>query len=235
MAIGEPVSDVGSIGALVFDLDDTLYPERSHTVSALWAVARRFGPELASAERLHARFCELLDGDARRRVFNVVLDELGRDDADELVPRMIEVYRACRPQLTLYPDAIAALERWSSRVPLGLITDGRVDLQQHKIDSLGIAERFGAVAITGRWGEAFFKPHPRGFEEISRQLGVTGSRCAYVADNLAKDFVAPRQLGWRAIHIVRPDGLYAGSPAPPGGEPDATVNSLDELDQVLTG
>jgi putative hydrolase of the HAD superfamily len=227
------MGDSFTIDALVFDLDDTLYPERSHAVASLRAVADRFASELGPADRLHERFCELMDSEHRRRVFDIVLDELGRDDADVLVPRMIETYRYHRPRLTLYPDAADALGRWSDRVPLGLITDGRVDLQQHKIDILGIADRFAAVVITGQWGEAFFKPNPRAFEEMNRQLGVSGNRCAYVGDNLGKDFLAPRRLGWRTIHIDRRDGLYAGVSSPNGGEPDVTITSLDELDSAL--
>lgn len=224
------MSDALSVDALVFDLDDTLYPERSHAVSALRAVAEAFASVLGPVDVAHARMRELLDTHDRRRIFNTILAERDRDDADALVPQMIHVYRVHRPKLSLYPDAAAALARWSGRLPLGMVTDGLADIQQHKIDALGIAERFSAIVLTGQWGEAYYKPYRRGFEEVARLLGVPGGRCVYVADNVTKDFVAPRQLGWHTVHVNRPDGLYAGLPTAPDGEPHVTIDSLDALD-----
>ena len=227
------MADSSSLDALVFDLDDTLYPERDFAESALREVAERFAEVLGPADAAHARMCALLDSDERGRVFNTILTECGRGDADVLVPQMIAVYRAHRPALVPYPDAAAALTRWVDRVPLGMVTDGPVGLQQRKIDALGIAERFSAIVITGQWGGAYYKPHRRGFDEVAERLGLTSGRCAYVADNVTKDFVAPRHLGGRAVHVSRQAGLYAGRPVAPGGEPDVTIDTLDALDSVL--
>ena len=227
------MSENGTIDLLVFDLDDTLYPERSHATAALGAVAQAFEAALSAPFPLHARMCELFDTPDRQRVFDVVLAELGRHDAGELIPQMLEVFRAHRPVLTLHADAAAALARWSGRVPLGMVTDGLVRIQQNKLDALGIAPAFASIVMTGQWGPAYHKPHRRGFDEVQRQTGANGARCVYVADNLSKDFVAPRQMGWRTVHVARPDGLYADLPVAVDGEPDARITSLDQLDAVL--
>ena len=44
----------------------------------------------------------------------------------------------------------------------------------------------------------------RCFEEMAGRLGLQHSQLAYVADNPAKDFVAPNTLGWLTIRIRRP-------------------------------
>lgn len=227
------MTDEPRIDALVFDLDDTLFPERSHSIGALADVARAFEAELAPPFPLHERLCELLDAPSRTRTFDTVLAELGREDAAVLVPRMIEVYRAHRPQIALYPDADAALKRWRGRVPLALITDGWPEIQEAKIDALSVRDTFATIVITGQWGVEFFKPHPRAYRHVMTTLGAEASRCVYVGDNVAKDFVAPRQLGWQTIRIRRSDGLYEGMAVAENGHPQVTVASLDELDGAL--
>ncbi len=227
------MTDDPRIDALVFDLDDTLFPERSHAIGALADVARAFEAELSPPFPLHERLCELLDAPSRTRTFDTVLAELGRDDAAVLVPRMIDVYRAHRPRITLYPDADAALQRWRGRVPLALITDGWPEIQEAKIDALSIRDAFATIVITGQWGVEFFKPHPRAYREVMQTLGAKASRCVYVGDNVTKDFVAPRRLGWRTVCVRRGDGLYEGGAAAENGHPEVTVASLDELDGAL--
>ncbi len=61
------------------------------------------------------------------------------------------------------------------------------------------------------------------------------AECVYVADNPAKDFVAPNQLGWLTIRIVRPDGIYRNETAPQGGDPQFTVTTLADLEDCLAG
>ena len=62
-------------------------------------------------------------------------------------------------------------------------------------------------------------------------MGLRDDRCAYVADNPAKDFVSPHRLGVA-------DGARAppGQPAanfPSGGDIDASITSLDNLNTAL--
>src|SRR5690606_10373283 len=71
-------------------------------------------------------------------------------------------------------------------------------------------------------------PHPAAFERLERELGLAGPCCAHVADNPAKDFVAPRRLGWRTVRVRRPGGLHAGVPS--GDDVDVEIPTLAELD-----
>ena len=119
------------------------------------------------------------------------------------------------------------------RFQLGLITDGPHRTQSAKIDALGIGGFFGSMILTGRWPEEFAKPHPRAFEETATRLDVAHGECTYIADNPAKDFVAPNALGWLTICIRREGGIYLDSPAAPGGEPLHVVDSLRAIDEIV--
>jgi putative hydrolase of the HAD superfamily len=222
-----------TIRAIIFDLDDTLYPERGYAFSGFDAVARAFAPRLQAPFDLARRMRELFDTPQRGRVFDVIAQEAGRADAAQLVPEMINVYRRHHPQITLYSDAAAALDRCRDRYRLGLLSDGHLVAQEAKIDALSIRDRFDAIILTDRWGREFWKPHPRGYQEMTRRLNVPATQCAYVSDNPAKDFIAPNQLGWLTVRVRRSDGVYIGEQPPAGGEPAHTIPTLDELDAVL--
>ena len=73
----------------------------------------------------------------------------------------------------------------------------------------------------------------KSLQDRERALDAAASRCVYVGDNVAKDFVAPRRLGWKTVRIRRGDGLYEDSAVAENGHPDVTVASLDELDGAL--
>ena len=172
---------------------------------------------------------ELFHTPDRGRVFDVIVGEFDVGDPDDMVTRMIDTYRRHAPNITLFPDADAALDRLRPDHKLGLITDGYAVAQHAKIDALRLRDRLDAVIVTDDWGREFWKPHPRAFEEMSQRLDVVPSLCTYVADNPTKDFDAPNALGWRTVRIKRPDAVYAGASPTPIGTPHKTITSLDEL------
>ena len=223
---------------LVFDLDDTLYPERDYVRSGLAAAARAFGdavPEVGEGPFL-ARAISLFGAGARGRIFDQALAEVGQPASAELVARLVEAYRDHEPtSLALFEDARAALARWGARGPLGLVTDGYLTVQRAKVRSLGIERLFGAVCYTDALGgRDAWKPSPRGFVDVMSRLGRPASRYVYVADNPNKDFQAPRALGWRTVRVRREGGEHACVEAPDANAaPDVEVASLDALDADL--
>ncbi|MCH7527275.1 MAG: HAD family hydrolase [Planctomycetes bacterium] len=217
------------LSAIVFDLDDTLYPEREYAFSGYEAVASAFGDVLKGLFDAARRLRQLFDTPDRGRVFNVVLAELNVADPEPIVRRMIETFRNHKPRINLHPDADAALARFRPRYKLGVISDGYSTAQHAKIEALSIRSRVDEIIVTDDWGREFWKPHPRAFEEIARRLKVTPPNCAYVSDNPAKDFIAPNALGWKTVFVNRPDGVHTQNAPPQGGEPQRTIATLDEL------
>ena len=222
-----------AIDAVIFDLDDTLYPERQYVHSGFAAVARRFRDELGPVDQTVTILKELFNADHRARAFDEMLERRRGSPDGELLTRMVEVFRAHEPTIALYPDAEAALERLRGCYRLGLISDGRLAGQRAKVEALRLRSRMDAILLTAELGPGFGKPHTRAFELIAGRLAAEPARCLYVADNPAKDFVAPNELGWRSIQVRRQDGFYGGNTAPPGGHPQHVMATLDDLDALL--
>jgi len=219
--------------AVVFDLDDTLYPERAYAFSGFEAVAARFADWLGDPAASAAAMRRLFDTEHRTRVFDALLAELGLDEPGDLIGAMIGAYRRHRPNIALYADADAALTRFSGRCRLGILSDGPTVQQSAKVAALGLAARVDAIILTDELDPGLSKPHPKGFELMADRLGAAHDECTYIADNPAKDFVAPNALGWVTIRVVRPDGIYKDAPVAEGGAPRQIITSLDEIDGLI--
>ena len=199
-SLSEAESCLDGITAVIFDLDDTLYPEKDYVRSGFKAAAALFPEVPDMAEKLWTAFEKGLPA------FDAVLAGEG------LIARKEEAIRAYRfqtPDICLYPDAKELLRRLRKTRKLGLITDGRPEGQRAKIAALGLADAFDEIIVTDELGGTEFrKPNPEAFELMSRRLGLPFGEMAYVGDNIKKDFIAPDRLGMRSIRFLNPDGLY---------------------------
>ena len=221
------------MSAMVFDLDDTLYPERAYAFSGFADVATRFKSVLGNQVKSSALMRALFDTEHRAGVFDEVLSQKGLSGDAELLAGMIDTFRTHRPMIALHADADAALARLAPAHKLGIITDGPAAQQSAKVTALRLAPRVHEIILTDELGPGFAKPHPRSFEIIARRLAVDTAECVYVADNPTKDFVEPNALGWVTVRIVRPDGIYRDAIVADDGVPQHVISSLDELDGVL--
>ena len=219
---------------IVFDLDDTLYPEGDYVGSGFEAVAQAFHAELRPTFDLAARMKHVFESGNRGRVFDTVLADLHLPPDQALVQRMVDVYRNHQPRIRLFADADAALDRLASCFKLALLSDGYLAAQQRKVGALGLPQRLDRVVLTDELGRDYWKPDPRAFQRLASSLELSGLQCAYVADNPSKDFVAPNQLGWRSVMVRRPGALYADLPAPAEGQPQVVIDSLDRLPESPT-
>lgn len=220
------------IRAWVFDLDDTLYLERDYVRSGFRAAAAWLAAEHGIDDLFDAAWRRFEAG-LRGKVFDAALTDLGLPPEPGLIRRLVEIYRGHRPNLTLLPDAAVALDQLEARgVPLALLTDGPLVAQEHKVEALALQQRLAALIYTDRYGRDGWKPSPRGFRELERVLGVGGPECVYVADNPAKDFVAPHLLGWLTVRIRRLAGEHGRAVAAPGTDARHTLHSLACLPEI---
>jgi putative hydrolase of the HAD superfamily len=214
---------------VVFDLDDTLYLERDFVRSGFAAVDAWLGAHHGVNE-FQAHAWELFLAGRRGDVFDQTLPMIGVEPRPELIRRLIEVYREHTPQIRLEPAAPDLLAALDGRCRLALLTDGYHDTQRRKIAALGLDAWCDPVVCTDRWGRAHWKPSPRGFLHIQEALEAAPERCIYVADNPAKDFRAPKALGWRTLRVRHPQGEHArGDAASPRDQADRTVAGLAEV------
>lgn len=221
------------IDAVVFDLDDTLYPERDYVRSGYRHVARllheRHGGPPGADAWMWERFCAGRSGN----MFDEACRHFGLALPPEAMAELVRAYREHRPTLTPDPELLGALDALRGRVKLGLLSDGYLPAQQYKLEALGLADRFDAVLFTESLGRDCWKPSPRGFQWLADRLGVPHGHCCYVADNVAKDFVAPNALGWLTIRWQRPGQVHAALATAPGGAPAARAATAGELLRVL--
>ncbi|MBN1555972.1 MAG: HAD family hydrolase, partial [Phycisphaerae bacterium] len=175
------------IQVIVFDVDDTLYPERRFVRGGYRAVAARLREELSRPDRfedwLWRRF---LDGKSAG-AFNDLSNEFHLNLNDRDVARLADCYRFHIPEITPYDGVPALLERLGKSYRLGLLTDGPARMQLHKIKALGLSESFDErlVVLTDALGPGCGKPSPAGFELIADRAKVEHSSCAYIGDNPA--------------------------------------------------
>ena len=223
-----------ALRAVIFDLDDTLYPERSFVLSGFRAVAMWAEEHLGiSADQALTELYQLFEGGIRGNTFNRWLESHGLKDED-WVPQMVQVYREHEPHIEPYPEVPVLLRRLRLHYRLGLVSDGYAKVQRRKLTALGLASCFDVLIFSDEWGREAWKPNSKPFEIALERLKVTGSEAIYVADNPTKDFLGARQVGMWTVRVRRPDGLYSHL-EPPSSEhaPDIEIETLDRLEVVL--
>jgi putative hydrolase of the HAD superfamily len=153
-----------SIGAVIFDLDDTLYDRsRAFRDWAAWLAGARLG---------------LTDLSERRRAveFLVALDAYGYGAKEAMARTIQEQYPACSPEvgslvlaltdqllpyITLELEPRSLLERLrAAGVPFGIVSNGSAR-QLRKIEKLGLHEQAACIFISEPFGHR--KPDGRIF------------------------------------------------------------------------
>lgn len=198
----EVFNHLNGMKAVIFDLDDTLYGEKEYVRSGYDKIAKLF-PQIKDSEvKLWKLFVERKD----------VIDEFLKEEGlytDQNKERCLHVYRFQRPDIHLYPGVQEMLLQLKKSFKIGLISDGRPEGQNAKIDALGIRDLFDAIIITDELGGIEFrKPNDIAFRIMADQFDVTFNEMCYVGDNVSKDFIAPEKLNMRSIWFRNIDGLY---------------------------
>ena len=111
---------------------------------------------------------------------------------------LLEVYRYHFPSITLIEGAQEVLD-WCKQhcYKVGLITDGRERTQRNKLKALGIEAFFDKIVISESFGST--KPDVRNYQAFTTE---DISDYYYIADNPAKDFIAPNALKWTSICLL---------------------------------
>jgi putative hydrolase of the HAD superfamily len=189
--------------AILFDLDDTLYPLRRFVRSGFHAVAielSRHAP-IRPADAFEM-FIRARRGGSRGRELQTCVAQLGVSVA--LVPVLLDVYRSHAPRLTLPKATRATLARLRPDWRLGIITNGIPAVQAAKVSALGLTALVDAVVFANAFGSGRGKPDPEPFLEAARRLGVAPDRTVVVGDDEQADVMGARGVGMPAIRVVRP-------------------------------
>jgi putative hydrolase of the HAD superfamily len=217
-------------------LDDTLYAERDYVHSGWMAVARwaagRWG---GNAPDIFAAFVAIADRVPPVPVFDTWLAEaITEAEPKTCAQAMVEIYRGHIPSIALDRSVQEMLTELRHRYRLGIVTDGYYQVQQRKIEALGLQALVDVVVISDQWGREYWKPHSRPYLQALSELQCQPSEAIYIGDNPLKDFLGARRAGLRSLQIHSPEGVYAKhTPPTREHEPDRRVASWSELMRTL--
>jgi putative hydrolase of the HAD superfamily len=192
-----------TLRGVAFDLDDTLFLERTYVLTGFAAVANQLANEYAiEPEDIIRELLAIEAAGGQGRVFDAWLQ--GRDQLTGrlTVQQLVDTYRLHRPSISLLPGALHMLQSLQ-RVgyQLAIVSDGPIQSQKAKIDALGLERLVDRIVLTDQWGSGFWKPHHHAFELLESDWSYTPSELVYVGDNPKKDFDGPKSRGWLTIRL----------------------------------
>lgn len=222
------------IKAVLFDLDDTLWPivpviEHAENVLHDWlavhapAVAERYSIAMLRTWRqalmqAEPRYQIDLWG-LRHASLSAAFRQVGADVA--IVERAMAVFSAARNAVTPFEDVVPGLVKLNARLAVGSISNGFADLQE-----IGIAHHFQISIAAHSFGHA--KPDRRIFHAACTALGIQPQQAVYVGDDPILDVQGAQNAGLRGVWINRFERSLPGQ-----CRPDAICTTLHELDRWL--
>ena len=190
--------------AVLFDLDNTLYPEFNFVKSGFKTVADYLGSTYnLDADSLFRQMLDILQREGRGKVFDSLLYDLDLY-TQEKVKLLVYLYRTHRPDIYLYDDVLPTLDHLRCHgMHLGLVTDGMASVQRNKIAALSLERLFDVIMCTDELGRECWKPSTTPYKIALNLLQVSSSEACYVGDDPAKDFLGPNSIGMLTVQVNR--------------------------------
>jgi FMN hydrolase / 5-amino-6-(5-phospho-D-ribitylamino)uracil phosphatase len=227
--------DLNSIKAISLDLDDTLWPvwpaiEKAEKALDAWLcehapmTAALFANPLARLEirehvvRSRPELKHNLSA-VRREAIRVALYRSGENPL--LAEEAFSVFFAQRNRVTLFEDALPALEMLSARFPIVALSNGNAD-----IELIGIKRYFHASISAHEFGVG--KPDPRIFHAAAGAMDTVPENVLHIGDDVQLDVLGALNAGMQTGWLNR-----AANPWEHPETPHITVSSLAELCAVI--
>lgn len=227
--------DLKRIAAITLDLDDTLWPiwptiERAERVLHQWLL--REAPQTAELLITPGVLRELREATVkersdlahdlsalRRESIRSALQRAGEDP--QLAELAFEIFFAERQRVTLYDDALPALQWLSERYPLVAVSNGNADVER-----AGVGRWFRAAFSASRFGSG--KPHAPIFCAAAAAVGLLPHQVLHVGDDAELDVLGAQGAGMQAAWLVREE-----RPRAHGARPQLIVRNLHALCAAL--
>ena len=227
-----------SIRAVLFDLDDTLWPiapviNNAEQVLFTWLathapkVAASYSIEMMWHHRMQlmqARPELAIDLKAlRHQALQDAFINCGEDPA--LVNNAMHVFNQARNQVQLFDDVTHCLPRLAKLVKLGSLTNGAADLE-----AIGLSHHFEISLAAHQLGKA--KPDPYVFQLACAALKLEPEQVAYIGDDLRLDVEGAQKAGLTGIWLNRQNASHPTELA--HIKPDLQLTNLHDLVGWLT-
>jgi putative hydrolase of the HAD superfamily len=213
--------------AVIFDLDDTLYPRRRFVLSGFAAVARHLDRQYWSgAPAVYRVLVEAHRRGDTGRELQVCLAHFDLPEA--LLPGLVAIMRTHRPALRLPGRSRAALRALRAGWRIGIVTNGLPATQANKIRALGLLPFVDDVVYATEHGTKQGKPDVTPFLTALSHLAVEPHQSVFVGDDEVCDVGGARAAGLRTVRVhPRSTRHSAASGA------DVTVHSVAEVPGVI--
>lgn len=188
--------------AVVFDLDDTLYPYRRFRLSGFLAVARHLEATRGLDVRLgFAALAGATHSRHRGRELQACIEQHDLPALD--LPELLDVFRHHAPRLRLFPSTARVLARLrAGGWRVGVVTNGQPTIQARKVEALGLAAHVDTIVYAMSCGRGLGKPEPEPFAAIARQLDVRPAHIVFVGDDERCDVAGARAAGMLSVRCA---------------------------------
>lgn len=208
---------VRALDAVVFDLDDTIYPHWYFVAEACRDAAYRFEAATGKPHRwflsraLH-RFWR--NGPQDNTIFSDLVKQ-AKCKKRGIVEELVTAFRNHKPLLIPHDDVVEGLRMLRKKdIKLGLLTDGHAKTQKRKIAALGIGDLFDVIKISGELPGNVGKPDGRVFKAMLRALGVHPCSACHIGDDPVRDIGGAIAAGMRAVRVRQGFHRHKNGPHP---------------------
>lgn len=214
---------------IVLDLDGTLIDSAPDLGHAVGEMSRRMGREVPSAEQVQGWIgngVTLLIKRALTGEMNPAGEVPGYERAYALFSSIYEQNLCDRGRV--YPGVREGLETLLEQgYTLACLTNKHSRFTPPLLERAGLAQYFEYVACGDTF--EFRKPHPMPLQEIGRRFGVKAADSVMIGDSI-NDIQAAKAAGFVSVCVSYG---YSGRYTPEELEADHTVDSLDQLPDLL--
>ena len=221
------------IKSVIFDLDDTLYPEWSYIKQGFWAVSDKTCKDF----NLHTRYSSndiyevlkyIFINYTRVNIFNYLPNFIPEIEINEryVVDELLPTFRFSKKSLDCYPDVEPTLDQLNGTIKIGMVTNGNTQVQNNKIDLLTIRKYFDEIEISGDYSEENAKPSIFMLNKMLDIFKIMPHESIYVGDNLQTDRCAI-DIGCNFLRMIRKYGMYNDHSHASSKYP--SISSLSEL------
>jgi putative hydrolase of the HAD superfamily len=198
--------------AIVFDLDDTLYPLEWFVSSGFRRVSCVVEAEFGIPRRTIMQSLGELRRSHSGRELQALCEQFRLPE--RIVPSLINEIRTHRPRMRLPEPSVRVLRALRPRWRIGVLTNGMPSVQRRKVEALRIESLVDLVMYAEEHAPGG-KPSPHAFRAIRERLDVSADRTVMVGDDPVADIVGARREGFQTIFLSASDEAWpAALPAP---------------------
>ena len=191
------------IKSVVFDLDDTLYPEKDFQQGGFRAVANFINQQ--GSFKITTNKITALNKKYPGQCFNMLIKQY---DLSVSPDNLIAIYHNHRPKISPFPGLTAVLAKLKKKynLKLGLLSDCHLQSKTSKLKALKIQKFLDALIFTKQLGTP--KPMSLSYVMIKKRFKCPDASIIYVGDNEQKDFIGARKSGFITVKFKHKNSIH---------------------------